>query len=134
MLDSFSSPSILSGRFSSTSTYQYYSPLPKLLHFQLFLARTICKETTEPCVNEVASLLYASYIDIDYDALSHAVTFTAFWRAGIQPGSAITAPKIWKAGDSLEVGILHNEESDEPEELKLGGYLTEVGEQAKPST
>lgn len=134
VLDSFSSPSILSGRFSSASTYQYYSPLPKIIHFQLFLARAICKETTEQCIYEAASLLYSSYIDIDYDALSHVVTLTAFWRAGIQPGAAITASRIWKTGNSLEVGILQNEEPDEPEEMKLGGYITEVGQQEKPST
>lgn len=132
---SFSSPPILSERFSHSSTYQYFHPLSRLLHFQTFLARTICGQFKGPCVNEAASLSYASGVDIDFDAISHAVTVTASWRAGIQNEASRTTPRKWSEVDSLEVGILHVEEADadEPEELKLGGYLTVVGEDEKPS-
>ncbi|KAH9811718.1 PIG-X / PBN1 [Teratosphaeria destructans] len=134
-LDSFSKPEILSERFSSASTYQYYSLYPKILPFQSFLAKKVCQDSKGDCVNEVASLAFASYIDIDYDAISHAVTFTAFWRSSVQSPAARTPARKWKKGDSVEVGVLHEEDpaADEPEELKFGGYLTVIGEDTKPT-
>jgi len=128
--DSFSSPPILSERFTSSSTFQYFYPLPRLLDFQKYVARTICEAFKGPCVNEAASLSYASSIDIDFDAISHAVTVAGYWRTG----QAKTEPRKWKEGDSLEVGVLQAEKPEEPEELKLGGYLTVLGEDEKPST
>lgn len=128
----FSTPPILSERFSSSSTYQYFSPLARLLHFQTYLAKTICGESKGACVNEAASLSYANYVDIDYDAISHAVTLTAFCRGDVKADAAKTLPRKWKGSDSLEVGVLQAETPDEPEELKLGGYLAVVGEDDKP--
>ncbi|KAK5125523.1 hypothetical protein LTR85_000634 [Meristemomyces frigidus] len=130
---SFSSPPILSERFSHSSSYQYFHPLPRVLQFQTYLARSVCGEFKGPCVREAASLSYASYIDIDFDAISHAVTMAAFWRAGIEAEAARTLPRKWREGDSLEVGVLQVEDADEPEELKMGGYLTVVGEDDGPS-
>ncbi|KAK4539998.1 hypothetical protein LTR36_009896 [Oleoguttula mirabilis] len=126
---SFSSPPILSERFSHSSSYQYFHPLARLLHFQTFLARTLCGKFKGLCVNEAAALSYASYVDIDFDAISHAVTLTAFWREGIEAGAARTVARKWRGGDSLEVGILQSEVADEVEEVKMGGYLTVVGEE-----
>ena len=130
---SFSSPPILSGRFSSAATYQYYQPLPSILHFQTWLAKEFCPgEFAGRCPNEAASLAYASYVDIDFDAISHAVTATAVWRAGIAPKAGVDhlrAEKV-KDGDRLEVGVLMPEKpgDDEPESLKLGGWLAVAGE------
>ncbi|KAF2766712.1 PIG-X-domain-containing protein [Teratosphaeria nubilosa] len=133
-LDSFSKPEILSKRFSSASTFQYYSPYPKILTFQSFLAKKVCQEFEGDCVNEVASLAFASSIDINYDVISHAVSFTAFWRSSVQSPAARTPARKWKNGDSVEVGVLHEEDpaAYEPEELKFGGYLTVIGEDTKP--
>ncbi|KAK5680993.1 protease B nonderepressible form [Elasticomyces elasticus] len=137
-LQSFSSPPILAGseRFAHTSSHQYYSPLPKnqILPFQSWLAKTFCPGTFRgACPNEVATLSFASYIDIDFDAISHAVTLTAVWRAGIgNPGSR-TPAKLWGQGDGLEVGVLVPQKADEAEEIKLGGYLVVVGEDEYPS-
>ena len=85
-----------------------------------------------PCPNEVASLSYASYIDIDFDAISHAVTLTAVWRQGITAQAARTPARLWREGDGLEVGVLVPEQPEEPEELKFGGFLTVVGEDETP--
>ncbi|KAK3112884.1 protease B nonderepressible form [Teratosphaeriaceae sp. CCFEE 6253] len=131
---SFSTPPILSERFASSSTFQYFHRLPSLLHFQSYLARTFCPGVFRgPCPNEAASLSYASYVDIDFDAISHAVTLTAVWRQGIAAAAARTPVKLWGEGDGLEVGVLVPQEADEPEELKLGGFLTVVGDDDKPS-
>ncbi|KAK5713032.1 protease B nonderepressible form [Elasticomyces elasticus] len=138
---SFSSPPILAGseRFAHTSSHQYYTPLPKnqLLAFQTFLSRTFCPGTFRgACPNEIATLSFASYIDIDFDAISHAVTLTAVWRAGIGNPAARTPAKLWggQEGGGLEVGVLVPQKADEAEEIKLGGFLTVVGEDEYPNT
>lgn len=124
---------MLSERFSHSSSFQYFHPLPRLLHFQTFLARSICGEFKGACVNEAAALSYASYVDVDFDAISHAVTVAAFWRQGIEAEAARTLPRRWREGDSVEVGVLQAEEAEEAEELKMGGYLTVIGEEDGPS-
>ncbi|KAK4961115.1 protease B nonderepressible form [Elasticomyces elasticus] len=138
---SFSSPPILAGseRFAHTSSHQYYTPLPKnqILAFQTFLSRTFCPGTFRgACPNEIATLSFASYIDIDFDAISHAVTLTAVWRAGIGNPAARTPAKLWggqEGGGGLEVGVLVPQTADEAEEVKLGGFLAVVGEDEYPS-
>ncbi|KAK5716333.1 protease B nonderepressible form [Elasticomyces elasticus] len=135
-LQSFSSPPILAGseRFAHTSSHQYYSPLSKVLPFQTWVAKTFCPGTFRgACPHEVATLSFASYIDIDFDAISHAVTFTAVWRAGIGNPGARTPAKLWGEGDGLEVGVLVPQTADEAEEIKLGGFLVVVGEDEYPS-
>ncbi|KAK3652496.1 protease B nonderepressible form [Elasticomyces elasticus] len=137
---SFSPIPILPGseRFAHTSSHQYYTPLPKnqILAFQTFLSRTFCPGTFRgECPNEIATLSFASYIDIDFDAISHAVTLTAVWRAGIGNPAARTPAKLWggQDGGGLEVGVLVPQTADEAEEIKLGGFLTVVGEDEYPS-
>lgn len=132
--DSFSTPPILSERFSAAAAYQYFHPLPRLLHFQTTIARLLCGTSVKgPCVNEAAALSYASYLDIDFDAISHAVTLTAFWRADLPGGLAKNVPAKGGPNDKLEVGVLTVEPPDEAEEVKLGGYLTVIGEDSTPS-
>ncbi|KAK3676532.1 protease B nonderepressible form [Recurvomyces mirabilis] len=95
------------------------------------VARTFCPgQFRGDCPNEAASLSYASYIDIDFDVISHAVTTTAFWRAGIASPAARTPARKWTENDSLEVGVLMPEKADEdePESIKMGGFLAVVGE------
>jgi hypothetical protein len=88
------------------------------------------------CPDEIATLAYASYIDIDFDTISHAITTTAFFRADIQAAGARTPARKIKDSDSLEVGVLVPEtaDEDEPESLKLGGWLAVAGENDEPST
>lgn len=77
----------------------------------------------------------AAHVDYDFDVISHAVTITILWppvkRQGISR-SRIAAKKL-EPEDRLEVGILAPEKADEPEELSMGGYLTVVGDNDRPS-
>ena len=41
--------------------------------------------------------------------------------------------QISEAANRIEVGVLANETPTEPEELSLGGFLTVIGEDEKPS-
>lgn len=84
-------------------------------------------------------LRHASYVDIDYDVTSLAITLTAFWSANEAQhgghGIQRAARQYQKFGDEdrLEVGVLETQKSKNPEELSLGGYLTVVGEDKRPS-
>ncbi|KAJ9642854.1 protease B nonderepressible form [Coniosporium tulheliwenetii] len=73
-------------------------------------------------------------MDIDYDAISHALVINAFWNEA--PGGGSWHDRIERTRDdeTIEVGVLSNETPEEPEELKLGGFLIVVGEDDTPST
>lgn len=81
----------------------------------------------------LSSLLTANYLDIDYDAISHALLITAFWEKA--PKGDAWNERIENAGnDRVEVGVLNREKADEKEEVGLGGWLTVIGQNDKPST
>lgn len=88
-----------------------------------------CPPRNKSCHKRVERLREADYIDFDFDTISHTLTISSFW-----------ASQTWDLSisnddskDRLEVGILSNEKPIELEELNLGGFLTVVGEDTKPS-
>ncbi|KAH6681729.1 PIG-X [Halenospora varia] len=115
-------------RFSLSAAAQYYDPLSSLKDFVTYITHKLCKSADSRCLSRVSLLSSASTIDIDFDTISHALTLTAFWPI-----------RDWDldfkstSGDRLEVGILSVEQAVELEELSLGGFLTVVGEDSKPS-
>ena len=69
---------------------------------------------------------------MDYDSISHALTIKAFWmRSSIGDGSWSEKHRK-SANDTIEVGVLMNENPDEPEELRYSGWLTVLGKDKKP--
>lgn len=128
--DTFTSPPVLSSRFSSSSSSQYHAALPSLSHFSQYLQTAICRASQARCHTAATSLLSANYLDIDFDAISHAVLVTAFWeRAAGETGVWDEVIEQGGAGAGrVEVGVLNPEEAIEPGELSLGGFLTVVGE------
>ena len=116
-------------RFSLSAATQYYSPLENISDFVEYFKYKLCRKSEPECLARVSKLLSASSIDVDFDTISHALTLTAYW-----------APQTWgldlsnkASNDRLEVGVLSVESPREPEELSLGGFLTVVGEDSKPS-
>jgi hypothetical protein len=73
-------------------------------------------------------------VDLDFDTISQALTLSAFHHRSTN--SDQWSGKLSSSGKSarVEVGVLANEKPLEPEELSLGGFLTVVGEDDKPST
>ncbi|EME81833.1 uncharacterized protein MYCFIDRAFT_97860, partial [Pseudocercospora fijiensis CIRAD86] len=135
----FSRPPVRSERFASASTYQFFHGSHHLPSISEHIRAHLCpglpvgSEVGQTC-NFIAEAGSRAYIDYDYDVITHAVTITTLSSASSgqnRPGHAV-AHKI-KPEDRLEVGILAPETPDEPEELKLGGYLTVVGDDDKPS-
>jgi hypothetical protein len=137
---SFSKPPILSERFASSSTFQYYHLSGVDQYIGVHLLNRLCEGELfrlHDCKNQIQELENASHIDVDFDAISHALIFIAFWnpnRPQIMPTQR-DKRQIKKLGsaDSIEVGVLQSEKATEPEELSMGGYLTVIGEQDRPS-
>ncbi|MCJ1476894.1 protease B nonderepressible form [Lambiella insularis] len=75
----------------------------------------------------------SDYVDIDFDTISQALTIITF-HAG-PPFSTGWTERIsnLKGAVKAEIGVLANEPPKEPEELSLGGFLTTIGEDSKPS-
>lgn len=89
--------------------------------------------------NEADAIQRASHLDLDFDAISHAVTATVAWKADADwkepldhPNTARVIVKL-REQDRVEVGVLQGEKATEPEELALGGYLSVLGEDDEPS-
>lgn len=141
--ESFSKPQVLSERFAQMSTWQWFQYAPSRDGVGRWILGTVCDGAgtdtgpVEPC-ERLDALTNASYVDVDFDAISHALTFTAVWspfRTGMEPALEKAARTIRKTrrSDRVEVGTLKVEQSDEPEELSSGGFLTVLGEDDRPS-
>lgn len=93
-------------------------------------------------MHSTALLNIADFLDIDYDAISHALTFTANWSKPppvfFDHIASETFYDSWTItvdahADKVEVGVLSNEAATDPAELQLSGFLTVVGEDTTPA-
>lgn len=112
---------------------EYYAYVPSLSHFVYYLKDNVCSESATSCKDAAQTLLSAASLDIDYDAISHAVVLNALWPDA--------GPSGWKETISLraeeeviEVGVLTHEPNSDPEDLGFGGFLTLLGQDDTPST
>ncbi|KAH0538743.1 hypothetical protein FGG08_004696 [Glutinoglossum americanum] len=124
---------LISERFSSSSASQYHQPLTSLGELTTYIQQKICPSSDSACHDRALSLLSASYLDIDYDTISHSLVLNAFWERAPDLGMWDDVFEIVGGNDKVEVGVLANDNPTEPEQLKLGGWLTVVGEDEKPS-
>lgn len=130
--ETFTTPPILSGRFSHSASRQLYASVPSLENFVNYLARVICGPTADRCKSDARELLDADYLDIDWDSISHTLVLKAFSSKSFLESGVWQEKHILPIGDhALEVGVLSNEMPEEVEELKYSGFLTQVGKDAK---
>ena len=129
----FTRPAVLSERFASSAALQYYEFLPTLKDLVTYVQQKICYAANEPCKAKAATLRFADYLDIDYDAISQTFILSAFRHA--PPEGGLWDEHIDNAESSakIEVGVLASEKATQPEEVSLGGFLTVIGEDKKPS-
>lgn len=117
-----------------SATSQYYSHLPSLSNLATYVQQKICKTSEKGCKEAASSLVSASYLDIDYDTISHALVLNAFWSSAPDNRhwtETIAAPA---RDESIEVGVLTHEKNPDPEDIAFGGFLTVLGQDSKPST
>ena len=141
----FTRPPVLSERFASTSSLQYYSLLPSINRLVAYLQRSVCSRSDALCTHDAALLNLADSLDFDYDSISHTLTLTAFWS---KPPSVLydpigdsTTQNSWTLDvhrasklDRVEVGVLSPSQATDAHDLKLSGFLTVVGEDEKPKS
>ena len=127
--ESFTQLPILSERFSHAASSQYYAHLPTLSNLKTYIQDKLCHPSSKSCKSAAASLLSASYVDIDYDTISHAVILNAYWEE-----SPITETiSLSGSEEKIEAGVLIHEPNPDPEDIGFGGFLTVLGEDDNPS-
>lgn len=114
-----------------SASSQYHDLLPSLQNLVTYVSEKVC--STDDCRDKTSSLLSASYVDFDYDSISHALIINVFWAEGPANGGLWNEEVSRGEADTMEVGVLNNEVPIEPEELSLSGFLTVVGEDKKAS-
>ncbi|KAE8150379.1 PIG-X [Aspergillus avenaceus] len=131
--ESFITPPILSTRFASTPTFQYYSSLSSVEGLVSYLENKICGSDSE-CRAQAERLRSADSVDLNYDSISHSLTVSGFWSRSAE-GWSETISKHAAGADQIEIGLLGTERAVEPEEIKMGGLLGVVGrdDQLKPT-
>ena len=139
---SFSRPDILSERFTSSASLQYYSTLPSLQQLVAWIQRNVCDPADATCRHNAALLSIASYVDFSYDSISHALILTAYWSKApavlMDPIGEWTTYDHWNLAldglpnDKNEVGLLQSAPAIEPSELQMEGVLAVVGEDSEP--
>ncbi|KAF2811037.1 PIG-X-domain-containing protein [Mytilinidion resinicola] len=132
--ETFVNMPILSERFSSSSTSQYYQLLPSLDDLVTYIQQSLCPKSNSKCQQQASTLGSATYVDFDYDTISHALILNAFWAREPSEGSWTESISLQKEGDTIEVGVLTSEKAVDKEDLAFSGFLTVVGEDSKPST
>lgn len=106
--------------------------MPTISDIIPWIEHKVCKTPDKACTTLARSLMYADYLDADYDSIAHTFKLTAYWS---QPWAGA---QVWKdshqssKGQTIEVGVLMNEKPSEPEELKFSGWLTIPGEGKEP--
>jgi hypothetical protein len=135
--ESFTTPPILSGRFSHSASRQFYSYVPTIEDIVHYIVHKICPQSSDDCKIKAQELLLADYVDADYDSISHALVLKAFWSKSHLPNQQWIETHHLPSksdGSALEVGVLTNEKPDDVEELKYSGFLTQVGKDRAPCT
>lgn len=116
-----------------SAAFQYYQPLVNVQPLVTYLQQNACAANNAACRDHMADLSWATSIDFDFDAISHALQVNAVWAHGPEGGRWHETIYLQDPSDSVEVGVLNSEKPTEPEELSLGGFLTVLGEDSKPS-
>lgn len=135
-------------RFSHATAYQYFTPLESLAPLITYAKGTLCPDPSpsstpddaSSCDARVDRLTTASSLDVSYDTISHALKVTATWAHQPQVLSVSAPPEVAK-NHRVEVGVLaatsagdqHPGGLIEPHEIGMGGVLTVLGQDKKPS-
>ncbi|KAF7593786.1 protease B nonderepressible form [Aspergillus hancockii] len=125
--ESFITPPVLSTRFASTASFQYYNSLASLDNLVTYIENKICSSSDEQCLRHAASIRSANSVDINYDSISHSLTVLGYWSQSPGKGWTDEIRKHAAGTDQVEVGLLGTEKATEPEEIKIGGLLGVVG-------
>ena len=123
----------MSERFTASAAFQYYQFISSLDNLIVYVEQKICPGRGDVCYAYAKSLASANYVDIDFDTISQALIISGFRHAPHDPLGWDEQISNFDGSTRVEVGVLANEKPTEPEELSLGGFLSILGEDDKPS-
>lgn len=109
--------------------WTFYSPVQEVTPFKEFLGKVLdtqkglSRSENLEWMKRLDRLQDADYVDIAYDAVSQKVEASVYWGPGEADRSAILVGK-----GNVEVGILGTDKAPEEEDVKLAGYIYEIGE------
>jgi len=117
--------------------------LPSLKPLTKYIHRYLCTPSDLQCFHSASLLNIADTMDMDYDSISHTLTFTAHWSRPpavlYDPVSGNVTENAWSVtvhsspkAKKVEVGVLSNEAANDPCEINLSGFLTVLGEDDRP--
>jgi hypothetical protein len=127
---------VLSERFAMSASLQFYAYFEHIASIAETLNHMLCGEKQDAyCGNMVDEMTLASYIDVDYDAISQAVVVTAGWPHGHEGEKSWNDEIRLPSKDAtVEIGVLSLEGNPDPEDIQFGGFLTVLGQDERPST
>lgn len=117
-----------------SSSSQYYSYLSSLSTLITYVQENLCRPSSSSCNQTASSLLLASYLDIDYDTISHAVILNAYWDSASNADAWTETVTLPSRDQTIEIGVLSHEPNPDPEDIGFGGFLTVLGQDSAPST
>ncbi|KAE9968352.1 hypothetical protein EG328_007624 [Venturia inaequalis] len=131
---SFTIVPILSGRFSHAASRQFFTYVPDLMNLATYCQILFCPNDDFKCNLPTRQLMTADSFDMDWDSISGAINFKAYWssargKEGWKDTHSLQEREKEGSKGSLEVGILMNENTakGEEEELKFSGVLAQIG-------
>jgi hypothetical protein len=131
--DSFIKLPVLSERFSQSASAQFYAYVSSLSPFVAYVRDRICTPASTSCKKAAEQLADVGYLDVDYDAISHAVVVNAFWAQAPKESWTETI-RLADSEETIEIGVLNHEINPDPEDVQFSGFLTVLGRDEKPST
>lgn len=106
---------------------QFHQLLPSLSNLVTYIHETACGPEDASCRARATSILSATSVDIDYDNHSSSLTITGYWPES--PSNDGWTETIRKGGnEKMEVGILAQQPAMKSEDVKVGGFLANIGE------
>lgn len=113
---------------------QYYSRLPSLSFFTKHFIKTICAKATNKrtCLQRLIAIKDASTISIDSTSSSRELTIKAYWPSQEWVDLSVIRDNP-SGGERVEVGFLTVSNTTEPDQVKLGGFVTVLGERKTPA-
>ena len=125
---------LVSERFAASTPFQYYTSSHNLKGFVDSAQHTYCKGSFEAdCHAEIATFASAQSLDIDYDAISQTLVLRLLWTKAPESSGWTATFEYANKKDRVEVGVLASQHANQPEEISLGGFLTVLREDMKPS-
>ncbi|RAR06666.1 pig-x-domain-containing protein [Stemphylium lycopersici] len=117
-----------------SASSQFYAHVGEIGEMASSFQRNLCGDKAGAyCVQMVAEMVKARYIDVDYDTISRAVVVTAGWP------HADESEKSWNdeirppsQDATVEIGVLSSEGNADPEDIQFGGFLTVLGQDDHP--